>query len=64
LTHPTFTLAQVSGEIDELNLKCGAQAKPLQYERDVEWTLPDDWTACRLRVEAAPGTTFALYEFD
>jgi hypothetical protein len=64
LTHPTFTLAQVSGEIDELNLKCGAQAKPLQYERDVEWTLTNDWTAWRLHVEAAPGTTFALYEFD
>jgi hypothetical protein len=64
LTHPTFTLAQVSGEIHALNLKCGAQEEQLPYQRDVEWTLPGDWTACRLRVEATPGTTFALYEFE
>lgn len=64
LTHPTFTLGQVSGEIQQVGLRCGAQGESLQYERDVEWTVPDDWTSCRLRVEAAPGTTFLLYEFD
>lgn len=63
-TQPTFTLAQVSGEIEDIEIKCSEQEEQLQYEPDAEWTLPHDWSACRLRVGAARGTTFMLYEFE
>lgn len=64
LTEPTFALAQVSGEIEEMGIECRGQEEELQYEPDAEWTLPADWSACRLHVGATRGTTFMLYEFE
>ena len=60
----TFTLAAVSGEVRELRVKCDQGSRQIDYKPDVEWTLPSAWGACSLQVDATPGTTFALYEFD
>jgi hypothetical protein len=64
LTSRTFTIAQVHGEISSMRVDCDGGAAPLEWEVGAEWTLPDDWEACTLRVAAARGTSFALYEFD
>ncbi|HVZ36167.1 MAG TPA: hypothetical protein VG963_27255 [Polyangiaceae bacterium] len=64
LKWPTFTIANVFGELRSLELRCKGQTERLQWEQGVEWRLPDGWKACSLRVEAPPGTTFALYEFE
>ena len=60
----TFTLAAVAGNVRELRVKCDQDSKRIDYEPDVDWTLPSAWTGCSLQVDATPGTTFALYEFD
>ncbi len=60
----TFTIAQVYGEIDTVEVQCGRQTEALAYEAGVEWTLPEDWGACELLVEAPMGTTFSLLEFE
>lgn len=64
LTQRTFTFAHVNGEIRSVEVKCPGHTEELQYEAGAEWTLPGDWGACDLRVEAPRGTTFSLFEFE
>jgi hypothetical protein len=64
LTARTFTFAAVTGEIRQLRVKCDQGDRRIDYKPDVDWTLPSAWGACSLQVDATPGTTFALYEFD
>jgi hypothetical protein len=63
LTHRTFTIAHVTGEIRGLALDCLEGDTRLDYQPDVEWTLPANWSSCILAVRAKKNTTFALYEF-
>ncbi len=63
LTQRTFTIALVSGEIREIDVICDGGSEELEFAADVEWTLPDDWSACILSIDAQRDTTFALYEF-
>ena len=60
----TFTIANLSGELRSLEVRCDGQMERLQWEQGVEWKLPDDWKSCTLRIDAREGTTFALYEFQ
>lgn len=64
LTHPVFTIANLFGEIRDMELTCDSRSKPLEYEQGVEWTAPEGASACSVTVEARPGTTFSLFEFD
>lgn len=64
LTSRTFSVANVQGRIRDLHVDCDKAEKTLEYEADAEWTIPDSWGACTLRVSAERGTTFALYEFE
>ena len=64
LTQRTFTLGAVTGEIRALRVKCDQGNKRIDYKPDVDWTLPREWRDCSLRVDAKPGTTFVLYEFE
>jgi hypothetical protein len=64
LTSRTFTLAAVAGNVRELRVTCDQGSKQLEYKPDAEWNLPSAWGGCALQVDATPGTTFALYEFD
>lgn len=67
LTHPTFTISRVTGDIRSLALGCRVNDEidtvELEFAPDVEWTVPAGWTSCVLRVRAKKGTTFALFEF-
>lgn len=64
LTYSTFTIGQLTGNIRRLDLDCAEKTVRLEYQPDVEWTLPSGWSACLLRVQAKRGTSFRLYEFD
>jgi hypothetical protein len=64
LTHRTFTIGDVSGEIRKLQLDCAQGSAPIEYQAGVDWTLPSGWGTCKLRVDAKRDTTFALYEFE
>jgi hypothetical protein len=63
LTQRTFTIANVYGEIGKLELECAEGDERLDYMAGVDWTVPDNRTACLLEVSAKKGTTFRLYEF-
>jgi hypothetical protein len=64
LMHPTFAIGRLVGKIEQLELRCRDNEEVLQYESGSEWTLPDDWQSCSLRVGATEGTRFVLYEFE
>ncbi len=64
LTSRTFTIAGVHGRVRDLHLKCVHHDSKLAYKEDVDWTVPAEWGACTLRVDAKRDTTFALYEFE
>lgn len=64
LTERTFTFAHVNGTIEKVDVKCRGRNEALQYEPGAEWTLPADWGACSLRVDAPRGTTFSLFQFQ
>lgn len=63
LTQPTFTIADVLGEIRDLTVECAEGRQQLDYEGGIDWTLPTGWSACTLQVKAERQTTFRLYEF-
>jgi hypothetical protein len=64
LTERTFTIAHVDGEIRDLEIACEQGSERIEYEAELEWTLPTGWNACALFVDAKRDTTFALYEFE
>ena len=65
LSQRTFAFGSLRGNIQAIELSCrGGVEEFLVYEAAAEWSLPDDWRNCELRVEATPQTTFAFYEFE
>ncbi|HEU4620493.1 MAG TPA: hypothetical protein VFV10_20835 [Gammaproteobacteria bacterium] len=63
LTQRTFAIADLSGEIRAMEVKCRGRRERLRYNADAEWNVPADWAPCTLSVKASPGTTFSLFEF-
>ena len=64
LTYPTFTLDGVSGNIRKIEVDCEQGGRKVDYEPDVEWTVPQDWDRCILLVRAKRGSMFTFYEFQ
>ena len=64
LTARTFTIAGVGGRIRDVRVECEATEAELEYQADVDWTIPQAWGACTVQVSAKRGTTFALYELQ
>jgi hypothetical protein len=64
LRHHTFTIAHLYGQIRKMQVKCSEGTQRLRFQVGAEWTLPEDWGTCTLRVDAPLGTTFTLYEFQ
>ena len=59
-----FTIAARPGDVHELTLTCEHGTETLEYQPNSEWTLPNEYGACRLRVDATPGAKFIVYEFE
>jgi hypothetical protein len=61
--HRIFTVADIAGELDTITARCEHRNLELEYQPDVDWTLPPALGACVLDFEGDDGTTFTLYEF-
>lgn len=64
LSHSTFALAHVFGEIEDIQLECRENSRQLNFENGAEWSVPAGWKPCSVVIEAGRGTTFSLYEFE
>jgi hypothetical protein len=64
LALPTFGIRHISGKIRSLDVECAQGSERHEYEDNLAWTLPAEWDACVLLVDAKRKTQFALYEFE
>ena len=64
LTESTFTIANVAGEVRDVDLRCAQGERSIQYQEGVDWTVPQGWNGCTLVVGATPATMFNFYEFE
>lgn len=59
----TFTIADVDGSVEAIRAICNRRIVSLEFQPDVEWSLPDSWGECSLSVMGDRNTTFTFYEF-
>jgi hypothetical protein len=59
----TFAIATPGNGIQALTVTCENATEHLEYQSNSQWTIPDDYGACRVQVDATPGTAFNFYEF-
>jgi hypothetical protein len=64
LTSRTFTIGNVAGEIRGLAFDCPDGRKRIEYQQNVDWTVPEGWQACALVVDAKRSTSFMLFELE
>lgn len=58
-----FTVAEVQGKLNRIDARCERNTLKLEYQANVDWTLPDSLGACELDFVGRKGTTFTVYEF-
>jgi hypothetical protein len=63
LSERTFTITDVSGSIRRINVQCDRGGGRLEFEEQVEWSVPSGWNECTLTVAGKNATTFRLYQF-
>lgn len=64
LTEHTFAVAQISGKIRSLAIECEQGRDRFPYEDRQSWTLPPEWSACILLVDAKRDTEFVIFELE
>jgi hypothetical protein len=58
-----FTIDEVDGVVDGIDVECDARRTTLDYQPGVEWQLPESWGNCELFVAGDPGTSFSFFAF-
>ncbi len=61
--HRIFTVTDVVGELKTITARCEHRNLELEYQTEVDWTLPASFGACALDFAGDDGTTFTIYEF-
>lgn len=59
-----FTVADVDGRLRHINVRCDRRNLQLDYQENVDWTLPEAFGRCELDFAGRDGTQFTLYEFS
>lgn len=59
-----FTIADVDGRLRHIDVRCDRNNLQLDYQENVEWTLPEALGHCELDFVGRDGTQFTLYEFS
>lgn len=58
-----FTVASVEGKLKRINARCERRDLELEYQPEVDWTLPASLGKCVLDFEGSDDTKFSVYEF-
>lgn len=58
-----FTVADIDGRLNRINVRCELGNVELDYEENVDWTLPEALGDCTLDFIGRDDTTFTVYEF-
>lgn len=57
-----FTIADIEGAADELEIRCDWQRVTDTVREGVQWNIPASWGDCRVIVTGEKGTRFSFYE--
>lgn len=57
-----FSLAQVNGELGNLEIRCARNRVVDEAQMGVSWEIPENWGECSVIVFGSAGTTFNLLE--
>ena len=59
-----FTVSDIDGRLRRIQVRCQRQNLELDYQENVDWTLPESLGACELEFQGGKDTRFTLYEFS
>ncbi|WP_412971401.1 energy transducer TonB [Glaciecola sp. MF2-115] len=62
LTYNTFSIIEVKGDIDELQLRCDLETTVYKFKPNNTWTIPESWGDCSVLLNGEADTTFTLVE--
>lgn len=62
LLRQKFSLAAISGELGDLEIRCSRQRLVDKAREGFSWVIPDSWGNCSVIVFGEPGATFNLLE--
>jgi len=57
-----FTLQNINGELESLDIRCNNKHHIYQVEQQAEWKLPESWDRCSVYVRGKEGASFELVE--
>ncbi|MEM7430958.1 MAG: energy transducer TonB [Pseudomonadota bacterium] len=53
-----FTIANVSGSLENIEMRCDQRRYQSAISDEVDWSIPESWGTCNVRIYGEPGTTF------
>ena len=59
-----FTVTNVDGRLNRIDAHCQRRNLELEYQENIDWTLPESLGNCVLEFEGRDGTSFTVYEFS
>lgn len=62
LIRNSFSLTNLKGELDELEVRCKTRRSTYTIAPDVVWTVPESWGECRIYVKGEKDAQFTLVE--
>lgn len=62
LSRSRFSVDEVVGRVNEIEVVCDRQSVTLAYDPDTVWSVEQGWGECDIRVHGDDGTTFRLVE--
>jgi hypothetical protein len=63
-SRPIFTATNIEGRINKIILRCERRTLELDYEEDVDWTLPASFGECEIVFTGRDNTAFVVYQFS
>jgi len=62
LVYNQFSIVDVSGDIDELQIRCDLKVTVYDFKPNNTWSIPANWGKCSVLLDGEKGTTLSLIE--
>jgi TonB family protein len=62
LSRNSFSLADIQGELDEVEIRCVNKRTRTTFAKDTDWTIPASWGQCTVFVKGDVDSQFTLVE--
>lgn len=62
LTRNSFSMNNINGQLDEMEIRCDNKRSRSTIANDLTWTIPESWGQCTVFVKGAENSSFTLIE--